>query len=72
MTAKRSITLHGHRTSISLEDPFWDALQDIAQSQDVPLAQLVQSLDDQRLQQKNMMGLSSFLRIHILNWYRGK
>ena len=63
---KRSFTIGGHRTSISLEAPFWDALREIARRDRVPLAQLVQSIDAAR----DDGGLSSAVRIWILDYYR--
>jgi predicted DNA-binding ribbon-helix-helix protein len=70
MSQKRSLTLHGHRTSISLEEPFWEALLEMAKSQDKSLASLVQELDAARIQHKPPMNLSSYLRVMILAWYR--
>ena len=61
MTIKRSITINGHRTSVSLEQPFWDSLQDIAASRGQSLARLVQNID-----RKRDGGLSSALRLFIL------
>ena len=63
---KRSFTIGGHRTSISLEAPFWDALRDIARRDRIPLAQLVQRIDAER----DDGGLSSSVRIWILDYYR--
>ena len=37
---KRSLTLRGHRTSVSLEEPFWQAFRDIAATRGIPLNQL--------------------------------
>jgi len=59
---KRSITIHGHRTSISLEDPFWDSLQVIAAHRGQSLASLVKDIDRTRTG-----GLSSALRLFVLN-----
>ena len=58
---KRSLTIHGHRTSISLEDPFWIALNDIAEARQQSVASLVQMIDKERAG-----GLSSAIRIFIL------
>ena len=58
---KRSLTIHGHRTSISLEDPFWVALNDIAKARKQSLASLVQMIDRERVG-----GLSSAIRVFIL------
>ena len=58
---KRSLTIHGHRTSISLEEPFWTALNDIAKARQQSLASLVQMIDKERVG-----GLSSAIRLYIL------
>lgn len=59
---KRSITLKGHRTSISLEPEFWSALEDIAASKKTSLQKLVESID---LTRQNA-NLSSALRVFVL------
>ena len=46
---KRSLTIHGHRTSISLEEPFWMALNDIAKARQQSVASLVQMIDIERV-----------------------
>ena len=61
MMIKRSMTIHGHRTSVSLEQPFWDVLRDIAASRGQSLASLVQNID-----RKRDGGLSSALRLFVL------
>ena len=58
---KRSLTIHGHRTSISLEEPFWMALNDIARARQQSVASLVQMIDKERVG-----GLSSAIRVFIL------
>ena len=58
---KRSLTIHGHRTSISLEEPFWMALNDIAKARQKSVASLVQMIDEERVG-----GLSSAIRVFIL------
>ena len=58
---KRSLTIHGHRTSISLEEPFWMALNDIAKARQQSVASLVQMIDKERVG-----GLSSAIRVFIL------
>lgn len=66
---KRSITIAGHRTSVSLEGPFWDALAGIAKEQNVSLAALVAELDADRVKSGVTSGLSSALRVYILRYY---
>jgi len=65
---KRSIAIAGHRTSISIEDPFWDALCEIAAAREIPVAALVAEIDGARAPGVN---LSSALRLAALDWYRG-
>ena len=63
---KRSFSIRGHRTSISLEAAFWEALQEIAAQRALPLAQLVGAIDAAR----GDAGLSGAVRIYILDHYR--
>ncbi len=63
---KRSFNIKGHRTSISLEAPFWDALNEAAKSEGVSLAKLVETIDATR----QADGLSSAVRIWLLHYYR--
>ncbi len=65
---KRSVTIKGHKTSISLEAPFWDALKDIAALKNTSINALVAEIDKSR----RAGGLSSAIRIYILNHYRRK
>ncbi len=65
---KRSIVIEGHKTSVSLEDPFWKGLKLIATKRGVTLSALVASIDAGR-QQGN---LSSALRLYVLDFYRGQ
>jgi predicted DNA-binding ribbon-helix-helix protein len=58
-----AITIKGHRTSISLEPEFWQAVKDLAAAQGRPLAQLVAEVDADR---RPDMGLSSALRLYVL------
>jgi predicted DNA-binding ribbon-helix-helix protein len=66
---KRSLTIAGHRTSISLEEPFWDALAEIATARHVSIAALVAEIDRGRQPEAN---LSAAIRISVLNWYRSQ
>jgi len=59
---KRSITLNGHRTSISIEDAFWISLGEIAAEKKLSISQLVEKIDHGR----NNAGLSSSLRLYVL------
>ncbi|WP_299671568.1 ribbon-helix-helix domain-containing protein [uncultured Roseobacter sp.] len=61
--AKHSVTLKGHRTSISLEEDFWQALRAIAARQDKPINALVAEIDVAR---GTGMGLASAIRVYVL------
>lgn len=63
---KRSFTIEGHRTSISLEASFWSALKDVAHARRVPLAQVVGEID----QARGTAGLSSAVRVWLLEYFR--
>ncbi|OCP38790.1 ribbon-helix-helix domain-containing protein [Ensifer sp. LC163] len=67
MIRKHSATLHGHRTSFSLEDPFWLELKTIAAARAMPIAQLIVEIDDVRGADSN---LSSALRVYVLDWIK--
>ena len=64
--AKRSVTIRGHRTSISLEDGFWHELRAIADEREVTLAALITAIDAQR----RHANLSSALRLAVLDHLR--
>jgi predicted DNA-binding ribbon-helix-helix protein len=62
---KRSVTIRGHRTSFSLEKPFYDDLVAIAAARSLSLAALVAEIDETRSRDAN---LSSALRLYVLAW----
>ena len=62
---KKSIQLTGHRTSISLEPEFWQALQQIAQQKNTSVRKLIIQIDNTRTS-----NLSSSFRVYILNEFR--
>lgn len=63
---KRSFTIAGHSTSVSLEAPFWEALKEAAASHGQSLAALVEEIDANR----GTAGLSSAIRVWVLEYYR--
>jgi predicted DNA-binding ribbon-helix-helix protein len=63
---KRSVIIAGHKTSISLEDEFWNALKDIAAARHWTLSKLIASIYPDR----PGGNLSSAIRIYILNYHR--
>ncbi|MER2265499.1 ribbon-helix-helix domain-containing protein [Methylobacterium oxalidis] len=66
--AKRSVMIAGHRTSVSLEEPFWDALRDIARGRDLSVQALIGEIDAGRGPQN----LSSAIRVFVLAASRGE
>jgi len=65
---KRSIVIAGHKTSVSLEDAFWKGLKEIAATRNIPLSDLVSTIDNER-QHGN---LSSAIRLFVLDYYRAQ
>jgi len=63
---KRSVVIGGHKTSISLEEPFWIELKKIALTQKMTMAKLVTKIDGTR-EQNN---LSSAIRLFVLHHFR--
>lgn len=64
---KRSLTLHGHRTSVSLEDAFWQAFREIAAGRGLTLNAMAAKVDDTRPED---VGLASAIRVFVLNEFR--
>ena len=62
LVKKRSVNIHGHQTSITLEDEFWDALKNAAQKRGLSTNKFIAEIDDTRGQQN----LSSAIRVYIL------
>jgi predicted DNA-binding ribbon-helix-helix protein len=62
---KRSIVIAGQKTSVSLEDEFWQALKQIAAELDMKMAELVHRVG----QQREYGNLSSALRLFVLDHY---
>jgi predicted DNA-binding ribbon-helix-helix protein len=65
---KRSIVIDGHKTSVSLEDPFWTDLKNIALAQQVTLSELVAKIDSAR----DQSNLSSAIRLFVLHHFENK
>lgn len=63
---KRSIVIAGHKTSVSLEDAFWQGLKEIADDRSTTLSDLVSSIDTDR----RHGNLSSAIRLFVLDRYR--
>ena len=67
---KRSVTIAGHRTSLSLEQPFWEALKALAEDDGVSLAALIERVDRERTEGGEPYNLSSALRVYVLERLR--
>ena len=65
---KRSVIRNGHKSSISLEDQFWDALREIAEQKDIAISTLVAAIDRSR----TTSNLSSAIRVYVLDHFRRK
>jgi predicted DNA-binding ribbon-helix-helix protein len=65
---KHSVTLKGHRTSISLEAAFWDAFREIALSRGLTLNALAAEIDAAR----GDVGLASAIRVYVLTTLRAR
>ena len=63
---KRSIAIKGHRTSIALEEAFWNVLESAARAEGRSLADLVAEIDRKRLGETPQPGLASALRVYAL------
>ena len=64
---KRSLTLKGHRTSVSLEDEFWQEFRRIAKAKNMPINALAAEIDVAR---DPGTGLASAIRVYVLNRVR--
>ena len=64
---KRSVNIAGHRTSVSVEQPFWEALKGQAEEQGQSMNELIASIDGRRDN-----NLSSAIRIHVLRTLQAK
>jgi len=65
---KHSIVIAGHKTSVSLEDPFWAAFKEIAVARQMTLSDLATSIDTDN----RPNNLSSVIRLFVLDYYRTK
>lgn len=62
---RRSVVVAGHRTSVSLEEAFWDTLKVISTNQNKSINQMVTEIDSKR-----EGNLSSAIRVYVLDWLR--
>ena len=66
---KRSLTLNGHKTSVTLEDRFWRAVRTIAKNKNISVSALVTEIDSHRDLNSS---LASTIRDFVLRYYMGK
>ena len=65
---KRSIVVAGHKTSVSLEEAFWNGMKEISGLRSMTLSELVREIDSNR-QQGN---LSSAIRLFVLDYFKNR
>jgi predicted DNA-binding ribbon-helix-helix protein len=65
---KRSVYIHNRKSSVSLEDAFWDALKSIAAERHELIYELVEKIDKDR----QGSSLSSAIRLFVLNHFKSK
>ena len=68
LVVKRSIVVAGHKTSVTLEDAFWNGLKEIASGRNITLSDLVTAVDNSKRRQ----GLSSAIRLFVFDFYRNQ
>jgi predicted DNA-binding ribbon-helix-helix protein len=64
--AKRSVVIGGHKTSVSLEEPFWQAVREITDSRNITVSELLREIDRDRRD----ANLSSAVRVFVLEYAR--
>lgn len=70
---KHSLTLGGHRTSVTLEEPFWQAFREIAAIEGKGLNALAAEIDAARAGSGGIAaGLATAIRLYVLAHYRGR
>ncbi len=69
---KRSVTIAGHETSISLEPVFWDALREAAEALALPVNALVAQIDAERVEADDPANLASAIRVWLFLRARGE
>jgi predicted DNA-binding ribbon-helix-helix protein len=69
---KRSVTIAGHATSISLEPLFWTALAEAAEAETLPLNALVARIDAERVVESNPPNLASAIRLWLFERAQAK
>ncbi|WP_026941849.1 ribbon-helix-helix domain-containing protein [Hellea balneolensis] len=63
---KRSLSIHGHRTSLALEAEFWAIIDSAVSVSGKSFARFIQDLDDLRTENRTQQNLASYLRVWVL------
>ena len=63
---KRSLSIHGHRTSLALEAEFWAVIDKAVEQSGTSFARFIRDLDDERTQNGTEQNLASYLRVWVL------
>ncbi|MBQ0708723.1 MULTISPECIES: ribbon-helix-helix domain-containing protein [unclassified Ochrobactrum] len=66
---KHSVSIRGHATSYTLEDAFFELIEEIAAARELSVAALIAEIDSRR---DRSINLSSALRLHVLNWLKSR
>lgn len=66
---KHSVSIRGHATSYTLEDPFFELIEEIADTREMSVASLIAEVDSRR---DRSINLSSALRLHVLDWLKSR
>jgi len=66
---KHSVSIRGHATSYTLEDPFFELIEEIAGTREMSVASLIADIDSRR---DRSINLSSALRLHVLDWLKSR
>lgn len=69
---KRSVTIAGHQTSITLEPLFWDLLRQASEHRQLPINALVAQIDLARMDADSPPGLATAIRLWLVNDLLGK
>jgi len=69
---KRSLSIHGHRTSLALEAEFWEVIDGAVEQSGKSFARFIRDLDDERMIAKTNHNLASYLRVWCLIYIEAK
>ena len=69
---KRSLSIHGHRTSLALEAEFWSVIDSAVEKNGKSFARFIRDLDDIRTESGTEQNLASYLRVWVLNELQGQ